>query len=221
MTIQPEHPEIPYPLPPERTPPQRTEPVIVPMVSIGGGDPWQHLTDQRRILVSGPLDRDTVTELSAALMALDGESVRDVEIVINSSGGPLAEIFPVLDVLGLMRARTNTTCVGSAVGTAVALVAAGTGTRRSASNATFCLRIDDRQTIDGTTSEIVRCAEELEALRDRYVATLASRTGLDEERLTAEIEHGRSLTATDARELGIVDAVDDRASNTNRTTGST
>ena len=216
----PEHPEIPYPLPPERFPPRRSEPVVVPMVSMGGGDPWQQLTDQRRILVTGPLDRNTVTTLSAKLMALDGESGRDVEIVISSNGGPLAEIFPVLDVFDLMRAHVNTTCVGSAAGTAVALVAGGTGMRRSASNATFCLRINDRQTIEGTTSDIVRRAGELDALRGRYVATLAATTGLDDERLIAEIEHGRFLTATEARELRIVDAVDDPTSNTSRNTSS-
>jgi ATP-dependent Clp protease, protease subunit len=211
MTFEPDHPAITYPLPPERTQPQRTEPVVVPMVPIGGGDPWQRLSEQRRILVNGPLDRDTVTALSAQLMALDGESTRDVEIVINSGGGPLEEILPVLDVVDLMRARTNTTCVGSAAGTAVALVAAGTGTRRGASNATICLRIDDRQAIEGTTTDIIRRAGELDAIRARYVATLVAKTGLDEDRLVADIENGRSITAAEARELGIVDAVDEPA----------
>jgi Clp protease len=103
MGIEPEYPEIPFPLPPERTPPHRTEPVAVPMVSIEGSDAWETLAEQRRILVSGPLDRDAVLELSARLMAFDGASSRDVEIVINSSGGPLAEIFALLDVIGLMR----------------------------------------------------------------------------------------------------------------------
>jgi ATP-dependent Clp protease, protease subunit len=209
MTFQPDHPEITFPLPPERTPPQRTEPVAVPMVSIGGGDPWQQLSQQRRILVSGPLDRGTVTDLSAKLMALDGESTRDIEIVINSAGGPLEEILPVLDVLDLIRARTNTTCVGSAAGTAVALVAAGTGTRRGTSNARICLRIEDRQTIDGSTTDIIRRAEELDAIRARYVAALIAKTGLDEDRLVADIESGRSITAAEARELGILDVVDE------------
>ena len=209
MTFEPDHPEITYPLPPERPQPQRTEPVVVPMVPIGGGDPWQRLSEQRRILVTGPLDRDAVTALSAKLMALDGESTRDVEIVISSGGGPLEEILPVLDVLDLMRARTNTTCVGSAAGTAVALVAAGTGTRRCASNATICLRIDDRQTIEGTATDIIRRAADLDAMRARYIAALVAKTGLDEDHLVAGIETGRSITAAVARELGIVDVVDE------------
>lgn len=208
MGIEPEHPEIPYPLPPERIPPRRTEPVAVPIVSFGGSDAWEQLAEQRRILVSGPLDREAVTDLSAKLMAFDGASSREVEIVINSTGGPLPEIFPVLDVLQLMRARTKTTCIGSAVGTAVAIVACGTGTRRAAPNATLCLRIDDRHTAEGTTTDIVRDATELAAARRRYVAAIAAATGAPHDRIAAEVDHGGLLTAAQAHELGIVDAVD-------------
>lgn len=217
MGIDPEYPEIPYPLPPERTPPRRTEPVAVPIVSIGGGDAWEGLAEQRRILVSGPLDRDAVVELSAKLMAFDGASSRDVEIVINSSGGPLAEIFALLDVIDLMRARTNTTIIGSAAGTAVAVAACGTGRRRAAPNATLCLRVEDRHTIEGTASDIGRNAAELDALRGRYVAALAAATSLGAERLVAEIDRGRFLTAAEACDVGIVDTINDRAHDASRT----
>lgn len=210
MGIEPDYPEIPFPLPPQRTPPRRAEPVVVPMVSFGVGDAWGELAQQRRVLVSGPLDRHRVTELSATLMALDGASSRDVEIVINSGGGPVSEIFAVLDVMDLMRARTNTTVIGTAVGTAVAVVACGTGRRRAAANATLCLRIDDRRTLEGTPSNIVREAAELDALRGRFVATLAAATRLDEARLLDELEHGGAVTAIEARDHGIVDIVSDQ-----------
>jgi ATP-dependent Clp protease protease subunit len=218
MAIEPGHPEIPYPLPPERLPPRRTEPPVVPIVSFEGGDAWERLDEQRRILVSGRLDHDAATALAAKLMAFDGASSRDVEIVINSGGGPLEEIFAVLDVLRLMRARTHTTCIGSVVGTAAAVVACGTGTRRAATNATLCLRIDDRHTIEGTTSDIVRDAEALSELSTRYVATLAGATHLDAERLAVEIRRGTYLTAAQARDLGILDRVDDRSTSSSTST---
>lgn len=128
----------------------------------------------------------------------------------------MAEIFPVLDVLALMRARTNTTCIGSAAGTAVAILASGTGTRRAAPNATFCLRIDDRQAIDGSTTDIVRRAAELDALRARYITALVAATGLDRDRIGEEIDRGRVLTATEAREAGIVDELGEAANSARR-----
>ena len=203
----PEHPEIPFPLPPERTPPRRTEPLMVPVVTVGDGDAWERLADQRRILVSGRLDQQAVTELSAKLMAFDGESSRDVELVINSPGGPLADVFAVLDVLDLMRAKVNATVIGSAHGTAVAVVAGATGERRAAPNAVLALRIDEQGELEGSSSEIGRELAALDALRARYVARLAAVTALDEEQLAAEIDRGGFLTPAQAVYVGMLDTV--------------
>lgn len=205
----PEHPEIPYPFPPEPTTRPRNEPVVIPMVDMPSGDAWQRLAQQRRILVGGPLDRAATATLSAQLMALDGESSRDVEIVINSEGGPLSDIFAVLDVVELMRARVNTTCIGSARGTAAALIACGTGQRRAAPHATLSLRCDERETLEGTSSDIARRAVEVAGLRSRLGAMVAVAIGRDEAIVADEIEHGRELDAVAALALGIIDTIID------------
>lgn len=114
---------------------------IVPMVSIDGSDAWERSAEQPRVLVSGSLDRDNVAELSAKLMAFDSPSSCDVEMVVNSTGGSMGEVFAVLDVLDLMRAKVHATVIGSAAGTAVAIVAHATGERRAAQNAVFTLRV--------------------------------------------------------------------------------
>lgn len=101
--------------------PERPDPSPVPMAD-GGGSLWERLRDQRRILVSGRLEERTVTDLAAQLMAFDGSSSRDVEMTVTSSGGSLGAIFPLLDVVGLMRARVNVTAIGSVHATAVGLV---------------------------------------------------------------------------------------------------
>ncbi len=203
----PEHPEIPYPFPPGPTPPRRYEPVMVPMVDVPSDDVRQRLLQQRRLLVGGPLDGDATAALSAQLMALDGESSDDVEIVVNSEGGPVSSIFAVLDVVELMRARVNTTCVGSARGTAAALVACGTGDRRAAPHATLSLRCGEREMIEGTSSDISHRAEEIAALRSRLTAVIAAAIGLDEAVVVDEIENGREHDAQAALALGIIDAI--------------
>lgn len=203
----PEGPQTPYPLPPAPERPNPVEILAMPVVDGVGGLLRDQLAAQRRILVSGPLDLETVTGLSAQLMAFDGASSRDVEIVINSAGGPMAEIFAVLDVLGLMRARTNVTVIGLAAGTAVALVAGGNGERRAAPHASLSLRCGDEQRIEGTTGDIVRQAEEMTNLRGRYLRALAKATGQDEQFLAVEIDRGAQRTATEAKELGILDSI--------------
>ncbi|MEM7325703.1 MAG: ATP-dependent Clp protease proteolytic subunit [Actinomycetota bacterium] len=200
-------PEFPVPSPPGRTPPGAPQPVAVPIVDVGAGLARDSLTEQRRILVSGILDREAVTSLAAQLMAFDGLSSRDVEILLNSSGGPVSDFLPVLDVFDLMRAKVNVTVIGSVSGTAVGLVATGTGERRAAPHARFSLRLDATQAIHGTAEDITRHAGELAHQRARYLAALAAATGQDEGVLAEQLDRGRTRTAEEARAMGIVDGI--------------
>src|SRR5918995_1279694 len=96
---EPDRPETPSPFPPYRELPQRKEPVLVPTVGVPEGDAYQRLFDRRTVLVSGSLDHDAASVLCAQLMALDGGTDRDVTVIINSPGGPLAEVSAILDVI--------------------------------------------------------------------------------------------------------------------------
>lgn len=198
-------PEIPYPYRPgpETQPP--AQPMIVPTVTEPAADPSTRLFERRTVLLTGPLDRAGGTRVCAELMALDGSSVRDVELVINSPGGPLTEATSVLDVLALMRAPVNTTCIGTARGTAAIVLARGTGRRRAAPSAMISLRCDQRESLAGTTGDVVRQAEELQHIRARLGAALVSATGNAE--ITEELDHGGIHDANGARRLGLIDEV--------------
>ncbi len=194
-------------LPPDRGFPIPPVPVVVPMVDLAGQQAHGWLNEQRRILVSGPLDNETVTTLAAHLMTLDGRSSDEVEVVVNSHGGPLAEIFTVLDVIDLMRAPVNLTCIGTAAGTAAALVACGTGERRAAPRASFSLRYDESVSIEGKPHELVGHVEQLVTLRTRYLELLGAATGQDETTLAEELDRGHSHTATEAVAMGLIDSI--------------
>ena len=205
---------IPGPFfPPPR--PGRSEPIVVPVVDLPFGegprdDVQARLWEQRTILVSGVLDGAQGARVSVELMALDGRSSGDVEILINSSGGPVEVVFSVLDVIALMRARVNVTCVGAARGTAAALVACCTGERRAAPHARLSLRCEDTQAIDGSAAEIERQAEELVASRRRLVDIVAAACGQPVDRIGNEVDGGSPFDAQEAVDLGLVDVIVDR-----------
>ena len=179
----------------------------MPVVDDGSGIVWDKLAEQRRLLVSGPLDREAIGFLVAQLMAFDRTSSRDVEIVIASPGGPIPDIFPVLDVFDLMRATVDVTAIGSVSGTAVGLVAACSGERRAAAHARFSLRLDATQSLHGTAGDIARNAEELAWLRSRYLTVLSAATGQGEDVLVDDSDRGRSHTAEEAIAMGIIDTI--------------
>ncbi len=204
MTKPPSWPETPYPYPPERPVPERRDPVAVPIV-YESGDPLQQLYDRRTVLLGGPLDAAAATRIAAQLMSLDAD--RPVELLVNSPGGPVAEVFAVLDVIALMRGPVNTTCIGRACGTAAAVLATGTGRRRAAPNATVSLRCAEESRVDGTAAEVARQSEMLRADRTRLAAMLAAATGLAVDRVEHELDAGTSSTVAEALALHLIDEV--------------
>jgi ATP-dependent Clp protease protease subunit len=165
------------------------------------------LLRQRRVMLTGVLDDTTVTHAAAKLMMLDGESSREVELIVNSEGGPMPAVVTLLDVFGLMRAPVRTCCIGRALGTAAVVLASGTARRTAAGNAMIGLRLQERYDVNGRAVDVERYAADLGRTRERIVAHLRDATGLDEDTLVHELSEGESLTADAARARGLIDEV--------------
>jgi len=201
----PDHTGFPYP--PERTIPRREGPVAIPMVDLPGGSTGELLRGQRRVLCAGVLDSAAATRVSAELMALDGGSADEVELVVNSDGGPLTDVLVILDVIGLMRARVDTLCIGQARGTAAIVLACGSGQRRAAAHAMITLRVRDEERIEGTVADVRQQLDELTAVRAQVVTLVALATRMTEEEVRAELDTGRPYDADGAVRRGLVDGV--------------
>src|SRR5918994_561185 len=95
------------------------------------------MADRRRRLVDELVSRRRArglsqTEVAASLMALDADGDDPVTLLVNSPGGPLDAGVAVVDVLDLLGAPVEATCIGQAVGTAAVVVACATPGRRRA-----------------------------------------------------------------------------------------
>ncbi|MGI9052769.1 MAG: ATP-dependent Clp protease proteolytic subunit [Ilumatobacteraceae bacterium] len=201
----PDHTGFPYP--PARTIPRREGPVAVPMVDLPSASPDELLRRQRRVLCPGPLDAATATRVTAELMALDGRSADDVELVVNSEGGPLADVLVILDVIGLMRAQVDTLCIGRASGTAAIVLACGSGQRRVAARATVTLRVRQDERVEGSVADVRRQLDELAHVRTQVIALVVAATGMTEEEVQADLDVGRPYEATAAVRRGLADEV--------------
>jgi ATP-dependent Clp protease protease subunit len=210
MTDPTQPPEIPYPFPPLREEPRRTGPVMVPVVDMPSSDPARTLRDRRTLMVSGRLDHDAVTELCAELMALDGRSRDDVTLIVNSTGGPVDAVTALLDVLDLMRARVDVTCIGAAQGTAAVVLARATGERAAGRHARISLRVESVDLGPGTPDEVARLAAEHAATLQRIAEMLAGTTGQPADVVLGELRSGVPRGAEDARSFGLVDTVVER-----------
>jgi ATP-dependent Clp protease, protease subunit len=201
----PDEPGFPYP--PERPVPRREGPVAIPVVDVPNGTAHELLRGRRRLLLAGVLDAAGATQLCAELMALDGRSADPVELIVNSDGGPLADVLAVLDVIGSMRARVDTTCLGRAKGTAAIVLACGTGNRRASAHAVITLRVDTDERIDDPPDRVDERLAERRAVRQQVVAILAGATGRNAEELEHQLDHGAPLDERAAAAWGLIDPV--------------
>jgi ATP-dependent Clp protease protease subunit len=189
--------------------PKREGPLLVPLVDVPRDDPAEELFARRRVLISGPIDAGTANRVMAELMALDGRSADRVELVVNSDGGRLADVVPVLDVIGLMRAPVRTVCIGRAIGTAAVLIACGTGGRRSAAHARISLRQVEPAGVEGSSRDLRWQLDELELLRRQVLGALARATGRPLDELAEELDHGELLDPEQAAASGLIDPPDE------------
>jgi ATP-dependent Clp protease, protease subunit len=194
----PDEPGWPYP--PARPVPKREGPLMVPVVDLPRAE------QSRRVFVSGPLDTENVVRVSAELMELDGRSAEDVELVINSDGGPLSDVLGLLDVIASMRAKVSTVCMGRATGTAAVLVACGTGRRRAGVHATISLRHRSSEQLEGSSGALRAQLDDLEHVRRQVVAALARASGRPSDELDHELDAGPLLDRQQATDAGILDA---------------
>ncbi len=170
----------------------------------------RRLLERRTVMLTGALDGEVATAVAATLMALDADGDEPVTLVVNSPGGPLDSGVAVVDVLDLLGAPVDVTCIGQAVGTAAVVVACATpGRRRAAPNARLSLRLaEDR--LEGPAGRLEREAAELLAVRDRLVDRLVAATGRPRPGVAEALERGPLLSAGEAVAAGLVDEVADR-----------
>src|SRR4051812_12030647 len=177
-----------------REPPERRDPVMVPIVyEPAGRDPMRRLFEARRVLLGAPLDAAAATAVAAELMSLDGRSDRVIELLVNSPGGPVDEVFAVLDVIALARAKVDVTCFGRALGTAAIVLAGGTGVRRATPNATISLRYEQATSTVDSASQAEQRAAHGRRVRERLRDILEAATGMPAARLDHELDDGGPL----------------------------
>ena len=175
-------------------------PVLVPVVDL----PGERTRQPRRVLVSGPLDAATVVRVAADLMELDGHSDGDVELVVNSDGGSLGDVLGLLDVIGSMRARVATVCMGRATGSAAVLVACGPAVVGPAPTPR-CRSERAVERLAGTAEAIRAQLDDLDHVRRQVVAALVRSTGRPAAELDHDLDAGPLLDRAQAIAAGLLD----------------
>ncbi|ERH30231.1 ATP-dependent Clp protease proteolytic subunit [Alloscardovia omnicolens] len=175
-------------------------------------DPYSKLFEDRIIFMGVQVDDASADDIMAQLLVLESQDPnRDVMMYINSPGGSMTAMTAVYDTMQYIKPDVQTVCLGQAASAAAILLAAGTrGKRLMLPNARVLIHQPAMGQDFGKATEIEIQARELERMRTWLEETLAAHTGQSIERIHKDIETDTILTAPQALEYGMVDAVLDK-----------
>lgn len=172
-------------------------------------DPYTKLFEDRIIFMGVQVDDTSADDIMAQLLVLESQDPdRDVILYINSPGGSMTAMTAIYDTMQYIKPDVQTVCLGQAASAAAILLAAGTkGKRLMLPNARVLIHQPAMGQDYGKATEIEIQAKELLRMREWLEETLARHTGQDVEHIRRDIETDTILTAEQAKEYGMVDAV--------------
>jgi len=172
-------------------------------------DIYSRLLKDNIIFIGTPID-DTIANLVVAqLLFLESEDPdRDISLYINSPGGSITAGMAIYDTMQFVKAPLTTICVGQCASMAAVLLAAGTkGKRFALPNSRILIHQPSAGGISGQATDIKIAAEEILRMRERINEILAQHTGQSLDQVEKDVERDRIMSATQAKEYGIIDQV--------------
>lgn len=171
-------------------------------------DIYSRLLKERIIFLTGQVEDHMANLVVAQMLFLEAENPeKDIYLYINSPGGVITAGMSIYDTMQFIKPDVSTICLGQACSMGAFLLTAGTKGKR------FCLpnsRVMIHQPLggfQGQASDIQIHAQEILKIKHRMNELMAFHTGQPIERLEKDTDRDNFLSAQDAVEYGLVDAV--------------
>ena len=193
-------------------------PMVVEQTSRGerAYDIYSRLLKERVIFLVGPVEDNVANLIIAQLLYLESENPdKDINLYINSPGGSVSAGLAIYDTMQFIKPSVSTMCVGQAASMGALLLAGGEKSKR------YCLphsRVMIHQPLggfQGQASDIDIHAREILQARERLNRIFSEHTGQSLETIKNDTERDNFMSANEAKEYGLIDAVlDERANET-------
>jgi ATP-dependent Clp protease, protease subunit len=186
-------------------------PNVIEQTSRGerGGDLFSKLLRDNIIFMGTPIDDTVANIVCAELLHLESENPdKDINIYINSPGGDITALFAIYDTMKFIKNDIATICYGQAASAAAVLLAAGTpGKRLALPHARVLLHQPYGQTGYAQVSDLELAAKEIMRMRELLESILSVHTGQTIEKVHTDTDRDFVMSATEAKEYGIIDEV--------------
>ena len=132
---------------------------------------------------------------------------KDIQLYINSPGGVVSSGLAIYDTMQYIKCDVSTICIGMAASMGAFLLAGGAkGKRFALPNAEIMIH-QPSGGAKGQATDIQIVAENILKTKERLNRILAENTGKPIEVVAADTERDNFMSAQEAMEYGLIDAV--------------
>lgn len=185
-------------------------PIVVEQSSRGerSYDIFSRLLKDRIIFIGGPIDDNVANLVIAQLLFLESEDPeKDIHVYINSPGGVVTAGLAIYDTMQYIKPDVSTICLGSAASMGALLLAAGAKGKRYALPYARIMIHQPLGGAQGQATDIEIHAKEILRLRELLNGILINHTGQSQEKIEHDTERDFFMSAEQAKEYGLIDAV--------------
>lgn len=144
----------------------------------------------------------------AQLLFLESEDPKkDIQLYINSPGGSVTAGMAIYDTMNYVKCDVSTICIGLAASMGAFLLSSGAkGKRFALPNAEVMIH-QPSGGAKGQATEIQIVAENILKTKKKLNEILAANTGQSVEKIAQDTERDNFMSADEAKEYGLVDAI--------------
>jgi len=176
-------------------------------------DIYSRLLKERIVFLVGPVNDSVSTLITAQLLFLESENPKkEISFYINSPGGLVTSGLGIYDTMQYIKPPVSTLCIGQASSMGSFLLAAGEkGKRFSLPNSRIMVH-QPSAGYQGQATDIEIHAKEILSLKDRLNKIYSKHTKKNESEIKKALERDNFMTATEAKDFGLIDEVVEKRS---------
>ena len=176
-------------------------------------DIYSRLLKERIIFLTGQINDTVASLVTAQLLFLEAEDPKkEIYFYINSPGGLVTAGLGIYDTMQYIKPEISTLCIGQAASMGSFLLAAGSkGKRFSLPNSRIMVH-QPSAGFQGQATDIEIHAKEVLDLKNRLNEIYSKHTGKSVEEIKSALERDNFMTASVAKDFGLVDQVVEKRS---------
>lgn len=171
-------------------------------------DVYSRLMMDRIIFLGYPISDEVANIVTAQLLFLEStDRARDIQMYINSPGGSVHAGLGMYDTMQFITPDIATICTGMAASMGAVLMCAGAAGKRTALKHSRVMLHQPSAGAGGQASDIEITVNEIRKLKHELYEIIAEHSGQTIEKIAEDCKRDKWLTASEAKEYGLVDEV--------------